>query len=316
MRPVLGQCPPSAARVPPDEVSLSMTYIVSAGSARLARSMAMAFFALVAAPAWAQEPPVAPADPNAVVATVDGKPLTEADLALALEEINPAGTAVDAQRREQVLDFLIKFKLVAAAAEKDKVADDAQFAAKLTFLREKAMMETYLDKVGKAGVTDEAVQKVYDETIKDIKPEEEVHARHVLLETEEDAKKVAEQIKGGEDFGKLAKEMSKDPGSGAEGGDLGFFTKEQMVPEFAEAAFKMNAGDVSGPIKSQYGWHIIKVEEKRQRAIPKLDEVRPQIEDYVRKKAQEEEVTRLLEAAKIDRPNAPKAEEPADPAKK
>ena len=100
--------------------------------------------------------------------------------------------------------------------------------------------------------------------MKSMTPQEEVHARHILVETEDEAKAIAEQIKGGADFAKLAKEKSKDPGA-AQGGDLGYFGKEQMVPEFAEVAFKMYPGQVSNPVKTQFGWHIIKVEDKRQR---------------------------------------------------
>jgi peptidyl-prolyl cis-trans isomerase C len=297
-----------------------MTHVFSGGCARYARTLATASCVVfIAAAAWAQTPaePAKPADPNAVVATVNGKTLTERDVALALEEINPSGKAVDPARREQVVDFLIKFKLLAGAAEEAKIGESPEFQSKLDFLRDKALMQTYLEKIGKAAVTDEAVKKVYDETIKDLKPEEEVHARHILLEKEEDAKKAAERIANGEDFIAVAKEMSTELGSGAEGGDLGFVTKEQVVPEFGEAAFKLEPGKVSGPVKSKFGWHIIKVEEKRQRPIPKLEEVRDQIEDYVFKRAQEEAVTKLVGAAKIERPGGDKkSEEPAEPVKK
>jgi peptidyl-prolyl cis-trans isomerase C len=291
-----------------------MIKVLSGGCTRLVLAFAAA--AMIVGTASAQTEKTAPADASTVIATVDGKPLTEGDLALVLTDIHPSGKALDPQRREQVIDFLIKFKLVSAAAAEAKLDQGPEFQAKLAFLRDKALMETYLDQKGKAGVTEDAVKKIYDETIKDIKPEDEVRARHVLLETEDEAKKAAERIKGGEDFAVVAKELSKDPGSGAEGGDLGFFLKEQMVPEFSEVAFKMKAGEVSAPVKSQYGWHIIKVEEKRQRAIPKLDEVRSQIEEYVYKKAQEDAVTKLVDAAKIERPEGQEKADETAPAKK
>src|ERR1700739_5083039 len=97
--------------------------------------------------------------------------------------------------------------------------------------------------------------------------QEEVHARHILVEGEDEAKAIIEQLKGGADFAKLAKEKSKDPGA-AEGGDLGYFTKDQMVPEFAEVAFKLDKGQVSEPVKTQFGWHIIKVEARRSAPPP------------------------------------------------
>src|SRR4029077_2971553 len=141
--------------------------------------------------------------------------------------------------------------------------------------------------------------------------EEEVHARHILVPTEDEAKAILAQLKGGTDFATLAKEKSKDPGS-AEGGDLGFFAKEQMVPEFAEVAFKLDKGQLSDPVKTQFGWHVIKVEDKRVKPAPTFEEVKGQIETYVTRRAQAELVTKLREGAKVEK--FYKTEAPADPA--
>jgi peptidyl-prolyl cis-trans isomerase C len=130
--------------------------------------------------------------------------------------------------------------------------------------------------------------------------EEEVHARHILVGTEEEAKAILEQLKGGADFATLAKEKSKDPG-GKDGGDLGYFTKAQMVPEFAEVAFKMFPGQLSNPVKTQFGWHIIKMEDKRQKQAPPFETVKPQIEAFVVRKAQNDLVGQLRQAAKVER---------------
>jgi peptidyl-prolyl cis-trans isomerase C len=148
------------------------------------------------------------------------------------------------------------------------------------------------------------MRKVYDEAVKPMAAEEEVRARHILVETEEEAKAILEQLKGGANFAALAKEKSKDPG-GADGGDLGFFAKGQMVPEFSEVAFKMFEGQLSNPVKSQFGWHIIKMEEKRKRPVPDYDKVKDQIEAYVGRRAQTEFVAQLREAAKIERLDRP-----------
>ena len=107
------------------------------------------------------------------------------------------------------------------------------------------------------------MHKVYDEAIGQMKSEPEVRARHILVETEDEAKAVLAELKKGADFAELAKAKSKDPGS-ADGGDLGYFTKDQMVPEFSEVAFKLDKGQLSEPVKSQFGWHVIKVEDKRE----------------------------------------------------
>ena len=140
--------------------------------------------------------------------------------------------------------------------------------------------------------------------------QEEVHARHILVETEDEAKAIVEQLKGGADFATLAKEKSKDPGA-ADGGDLGYFTKEQMVPEFAEVAFKMYPGQLSNPVKTQFGWHVIKVEDKRAKQAPEFEKVKDQIEAFLARKAQTEFVAKLRQTAKIerlDKPAEPKQE--------
>src|SRR5207237_5478747 len=125
-------------------------------------------------------------------------------------------------------------------------------------------------------------------------------ARHILVETEDEAKAVLEELKKGSEFAELAKKKSKDPGA-SDGGDLGFFTKDQMVPEFSTVAFALEPGKISDPVKSQFGWHIIKVEEKRNRKAPDFEQVKGQIETYVTRKAQADYVGKLRESAKIER---------------
>ena len=156
-----------------------------------------------------------------------------------------------------------------------------------------------LGKVAKDATTEEAERKVYDDAAKNEPPQEEIHARHILLPTEDEAKKALARIKAGEDFAKVATELSKDPGG--EGGDLGWFTKDKMVPEFADAAFKLKKGEVSEPVKSQFGWHIIKVEDTRTKSFPPFEQVKDQAARYVAQKAQSEAVTGLHAAAKIEK---------------
>ncbi len=131
-----------------------------------------------------------------------------------------------------------------------------------------------------------------------------MRARHILVETEDEAKAILEQLKAGADFATLAKEKSKDPGA-ADGGDLGYFNKGQMVPEFSEVAFKMYPGQLSNPVKTQFGWHIIKLEDKRQRKPPPFDAVKDQLAEYVARRAQTAFVTKLRERAKIERLDKP-----------
>jgi peptidyl-prolyl cis-trans isomerase C len=161
-------------------------------------------------------------------------------------------------------------------------------------------MELLLQSEAKAATTDQAMHKAYDDAAKQMGDELEVHARHILVEKEDEAKAIAADLKKGIDFAELAKQKSKDPGA-ADGGDLGYFTKEQMVPEFAEAAFKLDKGQISDPVKTQFGWHIIKVEDKRKRQLPEFDKVKDQLETFVQRKAQVEYVTKLRAEGKIER---------------
>jgi peptidyl-prolyl cis-trans isomerase C len=240
-----------------------------------------------------------------VLAKVNGVEITDDDVQIALDDIG-AGLPrqLEGKAREAyVLDFLIDEQLVVQKAQADKLGETPEFAKKLAYLRDKALMEALLGRVAKEAVTNEAVKKTYDEAAKNQKPETEIHARHILVPTEDEAKAALKRVKAGEDFSKVATELSKDPGS--KGGDLGWFTKDRMVPEFAEAAFKLEPGQISEPVKTQFGWHVIKVDEKRPKAFPPLDQVREQVARYVAQKAQSELISKLRETAKIEQIEAP-----------
>lgn len=253
---------------------------------------------LAAAPVRAQD-----ADP--VLAKVNGAEIRQSDLSIAEEELAPSLAQMDsATKRDNVLAFLIDMKIVAKAAEDKKIAEREDFKTRLAFARNRLLMDNLLSVEGKAATTDEAMKKVYEDAAKQITGEAEVHARHILVETEDEAKAVAEELKKGADFAELAKKKSKDPGA-SDGGDLGFFTKDQMVPEFSTVAFALDPGKISDPVKSQFGWHIIKVEEKRNRKAPSFDQVKGQIETYVTRKAQADYVSKLRETAKIERMDKP-----------
>src|SRR3954469_18251554 len=253
---------------------------------------------------------------NPVLAKVNGAEIRASDVALAEEELGPSLAQMDpATKKENVLSFLIDMKIVSKEAEDKKIADRDDFKTRLAFARNRLLMDNLLAVEGKAATTDENMKKVYEEAAKQISGEQEVHARHILVETEDQAKKVAEDLKKGADFAELAKKESKDPGA-SDGGDLGFFTKEQMVPEFSTVAFALQPGKISDPVKTQFGWHVIKVEEKRTRKAPDFEQVKPQIETYVVRKAQADYVAKLRQTAKVERMD--KTEDTAakaDPAK-
>jgi peptidyl-prolyl cis-trans isomerase C len=254
------------------------------------------FVALPAGPAQSQSDPV--------VAKVNGVEVRESDLVMAEEDVgqNPQLQALTGDaRRDYLVSYMADVILAAKAAEGKKVGDQKEFKSRLAFIRNKLLMETLLQQEGKAALTPAATKKVYEEAVKSMGNEQEVRARHILVPSEDEAKAVLAEVKKGTDFAELAKQKSKDPGAAAEGGDLGYFAKEQMVPEFAETAFKMDKGQVSDPVKTQFGWHIIKVEDKRSKPVPEFDKVKDQVETYVVRKAQADYIHKLQEGAKIER---------------
>ena len=278
-------------------LSIAPTLLRRTGLLALGAALALAL--LPVAPLRAQDDPV--------VARVNGMEIRQSDLAFAEEDVGPQIQQLQQMPPEAKRDYLITYLadllVVSKAAEDKKLGDSAEFKRKLALGRNKLLMESLLAAEAKAAVTDAAMRKVYEEATKQMTAEQEVHARHILVESEDDAKKILADLKKGGDFAAIAKEKSKDPGA-AEGGDLGYFTKDQMVPEFSETAFKLEKGQLSDPVKSQFGWHIIKVEDKRSKPVPEFDKVKDQIETYVARKAQAEMIQKLRETAKVERLDA------------
>jgi len=281
---------------------------------------ALAVLATLAAPARAQD--------NPVVATVNGTEIRQADLASAEEEAGQLPPMSPDAKKDYLVQFMADMILITKAAEEKKISDDATFKRRLDFARKKLLMEGLLASVATAASTDAAMKAVYDDAVGKLPAEEEVHARHILFraaagdekagkEAEDKAKAVVARLNKGEDFEKLANELTEDPSGKANGGDLGYFTKEQMVPEFANVAFSLDKGKISPPVKTQFGWHVIKTEDKRTKPKPTFDEVKPQIEQFVARKAQADLVSKLRADAKIVKNytvEAPKADAPAAPA--
>lgn len=284
-------------------------------SLRRAFVLASAILLLAAGTARAQ-------DKDPVVAKVNGVEIRQSDLALAEEEAGQLPPMSEAQKRDYLVTFMADMLLVSKEAEKKKLGDSAAFKKKLAFARNKLLMQSILEKAGKDALTEPAMRKVYDDAIKEMGQEQEVRARHILVravagdekagkDAEDKIKGVIARVKKGEEFEKLAAEITEDPSGKANGGDLGFFTKEQMVPEFADAAFKLEKGQISEPVKTQFGWHVIKLEDKRTKQPPKFEEVKGQVEQYVVRKAQADLVTGLRGSAKVEKMY--KTEEPAKP---
>jgi peptidyl-prolyl cis-trans isomerase C len=271
-------------------------------SLRFARTLgALALAALLAAPTIALR-----AQDDPVVARANGVDIHESDLAIAEDEIGANMPAMPPdQKRDYLITYLADIIVLAQAAEQQKLGDTPDVKRQLAFDRYKVLMGALLQRTGQAAQTDQALHQVYDEAIKQMGPQQEVRARHILVPTEAEAKEIEAELKKGADFATLAKEKSKDPSAATNGGDLGWFTKDQMVPEVADAAFKLDKGQISDPVHTQFGWHIIKVEDKRIKPIPTFDQVKPQLESYVAHHAQEQLVEAVRKAAKIERLDKP-----------
>lgn len=262
----------------------------------------------------------APAAP-AVLAIVGGEPITETDLGFAAEDLGQDLANVPvAQRRGVVLSMLIDMKVMAQAARAAHMDETASYLARQAYLEERALRRAYFEEVIVNSVTDEELQAAYQQAVANFVPQEEVHARHILVATEEDANAIAAQLQAGADFAELAREKSTD-GSGPGGGDLGFFRRGDMIPVFENYAFALDAGQVSVPFQSQFGWHIVKVDEKRLTPVPTFEEMETSLRQQVLYAKFDEMVGALKADAQIEiidpalaaaaAPAAPAAAEPA-----
>lgn len=244
---------------------------------------------------------VAAGQDNRVVAAINGKSITEGELKLAETEIgSELSNLPDATKRRVLIEFMIETQLLADAADSAKLGQGAEFDQRIRYWRRRALRDTYFDSKIKAAVTDAEARKFYDSQVAQIKPEEEIKTRHILVESEDQAKQIREKIAHGASFTQMAKEHSKDPGTKDEGGELGYFGRGQMVPQFEEAAFKLQKGDLSEPVQTQFGWHLIQLDDRRERRPPEFDAVKDRLVAAMVHRKALEIVNELREKAKIE----------------
>ena len=233
-----------------------------------------------------------------VLANVNGTPITEADLKLAEMDIGAdLGRMPEMQRRRATLEYLIQVRLLSTAARAEKLENGEAYKKRIDYFRERALRDTYFETKVMNAVTDAQAKAVYAKRIADMADGNQIRARHILVKTEPEARNIAELINRGQDFVELAKKKSTGP-SASRGGDLGYFSKGDMVKEFEDVAFKLKVGQVSEPVKTKFGWHLIKLEDKR-KAAP-FEEVKDQVKtELIYKKAQEV-LAGLRKAAKVE----------------
>ena len=254
---------------------------------------ALALVTALTAPAFAQ-------DADTVVATVDGTEITLGQMAAMKLSMPPEmAQAPAAELWTILLDEMVRQAAIANVGEKEQTALDRSFLANQ---RRDYLVRAVMERVANFEPSDEEIQAAYAKAFPSDKPIVEYDADHILLETEEAANAVIEELNKGGDFAKLAEERSVDPGSAQNGGDLGWFTADRMVPEFSEAVAAMEPGSTStAPVKSQFGFHVIKLNEKRDMTPPELAEVRDALIQQIRREKVGAEIERISGEAKVER---------------
>jgi peptidyl-prolyl cis-trans isomerase C len=238
---------------------------------------------------------------NPVVARVDGIELHKSDVEAERQTLPPQAQQMALDKiYPLLLDRLVNNTLVTEAARKQHLEQDPEVQKQLKKAEDQLVERAYLTRAIEQATTPEALKARYQTWIKDKKPGEEVHARHILVKTEDEAKTVVAQLEKGADFEALAKKYSTDPGA-ASGGDLGWFSREEMVPEFAEAAFALPKGQFTKtPIKTQFGWHVIQVLDRRSKAVPTYAEAEPEMRTLVARDVVTAKLAELHKNAKIE----------------
>jgi peptidyl-prolyl cis-trans isomerase C len=239
--------------------------------------------------------------PDTLLATVNGARITEADVEIAETDLDPQfARLAPEQRRAAALSALIEIHVVADKAKSEGIDKDPDVQRRIALLDLRALHSAYIDRDIASKITDAELHKRYEEEIAKTPPVNEIHARHILVKTKEEAEAIIKQLDKGADFEKLAKEKSTD-GAASQGGDLGWFSQGQMVPEFDKAAFALKVGQYTEqPVHTQFGWHVIKVEDKRMKQPPSFDKVKNQIRQLVMRDKYFAAVNAAREAAKVD----------------
>lgn len=259
---------------------------------------AVALMGTVSFPGWAQD---AAKDATKVLAKVNGVEITQQDVDLASTDLDPQFARLpDDQRRLAALAALIDIKALASKAEADKLDQTEEFKSRMAFLKDRALHNEFFKSQVVDKITDEDVRARYDKEIAAAPAQNEVRARHILVKTKEEAEAIIKELEAGGSFEEIAKAKSTD-GSAAQGGDLGYFGAGQMVPEFEKAALALEVGAYTKePVQTQFGFHVIKVEDKRTQQPPAFDQIKDQVRSLVMRERYSELVTKLRGDLKVE----------------
>jgi len=236
-----------------------------------------------------------------VIATVGDVELHQSDLQMAEDSLAPQFARLpEDQKRVAALSTLIDVEMLAQKAEKEGLDKTEDFKKQMAFFRSRTLHDLYFQKNVAGAISDADIKARYEKEVAAQPPEEEIKARHILVKTEDEAKDVIKQLDAGKDFAELAKEKSTGPNA-SKGGELGYFTHGQMVPEFETAAFALKPGEYTKtPVKTQFGWHVIKVEDKRNAPPPPLDQVSDQVKQVIMRERYFDVLQKTRDDLKVD----------------
>jgi len=236
-----------------------------------------------------------------VVARVNGSELHRSDVYAAQRSLPQQYQQIPLEQiYSRLLDQLVTGMLIADAGRKEKLADDPEVKRRVALAENRSIQEVYLNRAVEAATTDAKLHEQYEKFIKEQPGKEEVSARHILVASEEEAKAIIVDLGKGADFAAIAKQKSTDPAKDT-GGDLGYFTRESMVPEFADAAFALGKGEYTKtPVHTQFGWHIIKVEDRRTAPPPTFEESKEELTSELAREVVATKVQSLKEGAKVE----------------
>ena len=263
----------------------------------------VALLGSLALPVLAAPAPDAAKSGDPVVARVNGDEIHRSDVMREMQMAGPQMQQLPPQMiYPQILQKMIATKIVSQKGYADGLQNDKAVKERVKDLEAQVVAEAYVHKQVEPKITEAKIKERYDQLSAKFKPQDEVRARHILVKTEDEANAIIKQLKGGADFAKLAEEQSKDTGSAKQGGDLGYFVHDAMVKAFADAAFGMKVGEISDkPVKTEFGYHVIKVEDKRKSSPPPIAEVKEQIASQLGQEMTNEEVKALEAKAKIEK---------------
>lgn len=227
--------------------------------------------------------PEKPVDPSHVMAVVDGNNVTAGDLDAMANDIDPGLARLpDQQRRITVLKIYVDMKTLSDAALKDGLDKTPEYEKRMAIMRDNVLQQLYFKNSIVDKITDDDVKARYEKEIAGLPKEQEVRARHILVKTKKEAEDIIKSLDKGAKFDEVAKEKSSEKSAATTGGDVGYFSRGQMVKPFEDAAFALKVGEYTKtPVESPFGWHIIKVEDRREKQPPALADVKDGIRNMI-----------------------------------